>query len=206
MRSHRWSKYLPVVLVALAGCSAREGHAAVDTSGASGIPAVKAAPDSSPTPAAAPHTSDANIAALVDGANAGDSALAAQALPKLTASVAKSFARLMIGEHHALHVQSLQVERQQGITPQPPTPDPFEPAVEGEMNALRSLSPGAAYDSTYIAHEIGIHRAVIDWAGQPQNQPTNAAYRELLTRAGPVLQKHLDQALAAQNKLRRSVS
>lgn len=231
MRSNGWLKYLPsrlhvrsrrseyarlsvalcggtalVALAALAGCKSKESASAVDTTAVvAGVSAVQAG-DVSASPALPTHTPDANIAALVDEANAADSALAAAALPKLAEPAAKQFARLMIGEHHALHLQGLQVEQQQGITPQLPDPDPFKPAVEAETAALRSLPRGQAYDSTYIAHEIGIHRAVIDWAGQPQNQPTNAAYRELLTRAAPVLQRHLDHAVAVQGTLRNGVS
>lgn len=149
--------------------------------------------------AAGGQLSDANIAALVDEANMGDSTLAASALPKLTSTGAKNFAKLMMGEHHAIHVQGLQVEKAQNITPVLPTPDPFVPAVEAEKTALSSMPKGAAYDSTYIAHEVGIHQAVIDWAGK--NTPQNAAYQQYLKTAGPVYQKHLDHALALQKTM-----
>lgn len=149
--------------------------------------------------AAGGQLSDANIAALVDEVNMGDSALAAAALPKLTSTGAKNFAKLMMGEHHAIHVQGLQVEKAQNITPVLPTPDPFKPAVEAEQTALSSMPKGAAYDSTYIAHEAGIHQAVIDWAGK--NTPQNAAYQQYLKTAGPVYQKHLDHALALQKTM-----
>ncbi|MGI8547220.1 MAG: DUF4142 domain-containing protein [Gemmatimonadaceae bacterium] len=149
--------------------------------------------------AAGGQLSDANIAALVDEVNMGDSALAASALPKLTSTGAKNFAKLMMGEHHAIHVQGLQVEKAQNITPVLPTPDPFKPAVEAEQASLSSMPQGAAYDSTYIAHEVGIHQAVIDWAGK--NPPQNAAYQRYLKTAGPVYQKHLDHALALQKTM-----
>lgn len=149
--------------------------------------------------AAGGQLSDANIAALVDEVNMGDSALAASALPKLTSTGAKNFAKLMMGEHHAIHVQGLQVEKAQNITPVLPTPDPFVPAVEAEKTALSAMPKGAAYDSTYIDHEGGIHQAVIDWAGK--NPPQNAAYQQYLKTAAPVYQKHLDHALALQKTM-----
>lgn len=189
--------------VVLGGCKAKEGSATDTTSAMSAtandtMGGMAKAGDTTAAAAGA-ALSDANIAALVDEANMGDSALAASALPKLTSTGAKNFAKLMIGEHHAIHVQGLQVEKAQNITPQLPAQDPFKPAVEAEQTALGSMPKGAAYDSTYIAHEIGIHQAVIGWAGK--NAPQNAAYQQYLKTAGPVYQKHLDHALTLQKTM-----
>lgn len=194
------SRYAGLTTVAacmvLSACKAKDSSA-TDTTSAMSAPAK--AGDTTAAASAATTTSDANIAALVDEANMGDSTLAASALPKLSSTGAKGFARLMMGEHHAVHVQGLQVEKAQNIAPQLPTPDPFKPAVEAEQTALSSMSKGKAYDSTYIAHEVGIHQAVIDWAGK--NTPQNAAYQQYLKTAGPVYQKHLDHALSLQKKM-----
>lgn len=191
--------------VALGACSSKDAAttdtmsvnpaaSAADTSGMGTSVNADAAPS-----AAAAQLTDANIAALVDEVNMGDSALAVAALPKLTSQGAKSFAKMMMGEHHAIHVQGLQVEKAQNITPVLPTPDPFKPAVEAEQAALASMASGPAYDSTYIAHEAGIHQAVLDWAGKQTVQ--NAAYQEYLKSAGPIYQKHLDRALALQKSM-----
>lgn len=187
--------------VVLGGCKAKEGAATDTTSAMTANDTMGGMAKAGDTMAAAGGAalSDANIAALVNEANMGDSALAASALPKLTSTGAKNFARLMMGEHHAIHVQGLQVEKAQNITPQLPAQDPFKPAVEAEQTALGSMPKGAAFDSTYIAHEIGIHQAVIDWAGK--NTPQNAAYQEYLKTAGPVYQKHLDHALTLQKTM-----
>jgi putative membrane protein len=144
---------------------------------------------------------DANIAALVNEANVADSSLAAQALPKLTDRDVKAFAQQMMTQHHQLHMEGLKVAQQANITPQLPSPDPFKPAVAAEQSALRSMAPGRSYYSTYIAHEIAIHQAVIDWLGQPEHQPQNPAYQRYLQTAGPVLQQHLSEAQALQKKL-----
>jgi len=191
--------------VVLGGCKAKD-NSATDTTAAMGSTAMSSTATMSDTSAAgaaaatAPTVmSDANIAALVDEANAGDSTLAAAALPKLTSTGAKDFAKLMMGEHHALHAEGLKVEKAQNITPVLPSPDPFKPAVEAEQTALASMTKGAAYDSTYISHEVEIHQAVIDWAGK--NTPQNAAYQSYMKTAGPVLQKHLDAALKLQKKM-----
>jgi hypothetical protein len=191
--------------LALAGCKVKDTAATTDTTamgrgagmGDSTAAAARASSSDMTASAAASagaRLSDANIAALLDEANAGDSTLAAAALPKLTSARAKTFAKMMMGEHHALHMEGLRVEKEQGIIPVLPTPDPFKPAVEGEQQALSALAKGPVYDSTYIANEVGIHQAVLDWAGK--NTPQNAGLQRYLKAAGPVLEKHLREARA----------
>ena len=200
------SRYAGLATIAacmvLSACKAKD-TSATDTTAAMSAPAktgdTTAAASTAAAPSATATTSDANIAALVDEANTGDSTLAAAALPKLTSAGAKGFAKLMMGEHHALHEQGLQVEKAQSITPQLPAADPFKPAVDAEQSALSSMAKGKAYDSTYIANEVGIHQAVLDWAGK--NTPQNAGYQQYLKKAGPVIQKHLNHALALQKKM-----
>jgi putative membrane protein len=198
------SRYLALSLVGctlLGACKGKNTGTTADTT----VPAMKAAAgDTTGGPGAAGTASgaalsDANIAALLDEANAGDSALGAAALPKLSSTSVKNFAKLMMGEHHALHIEGLNVEAAQHITPQLPTADPFKAAVVGEQTALNSMAKGRAYDSTYIANEIGIHQAVISWAGT--NTPQNAALQQYMKEAGPVLQKHLKEAQSVQKKI-----
>lgn len=203
-----------IACVALAACKGKETATTTDTTAAMNAAANNTTSTTTgdtsvrsgmaDTGAAAANAtggqlSDANVAALVDEANAGDSTLAAAALPNLTSTGAKNFARLMTGEHHALHMEGLRVEKAQNITPVLPTPDPFKPAVEAEQTALSSMSKGPAYDSTYIAHEVVIHQAVIDWAGK--QTPKNAAYQKYLKTAGPVYEKHLKEAESLQKKM-----
>jgi hypothetical protein len=199
------SRYLSLSLVActlLGACRGKDTGTTADTT----VPAMKAAPgDTTGGAAGAAGTaigaalSDANTAALLDEANAGDSALGAAALPKLSSTSAKNFAKLMMGGHHALHIEGLNVEAAQHITPQLPTADPFKAAVVGEQTALRSMAKGRAYDSTYIANEIGIHQAVISWAGT--TTPQNTALQQYMKKAGPVLQKHLTEAQSVEKKI-----
>ena len=85
--------------VAIAGCKGKES-AAVDTTAA-----MTKIPDTTAVTAPPARLSDANIAGLVDEVNVADSTLAAAALPKLTDKSARDFAKLMMGEHHALHLK-----------------------------------------------------------------------------------------------------
>jgi putative membrane protein len=180
----------------LAACKPKDNGATADTTAAK-----MAMPDTSTKSAANAVASltDANIAALVDEVNAADSTLAAAALRKLTNPGARRFAKLMIGEHHGLHVKGIQVEKAQKITPELPATDPFKPAVAAEQSALGPIAKGAAYDSAYIANEVGIHQAVLEWQGK--NTPQNAALQDYVKSAKAVYQKHLDNGLDVQTKL-----
>ncbi|MGH7625773.1 MAG: DUF4142 domain-containing protein [Gemmatimonadaceae bacterium] len=146
---------------------------------------------------------DANILALLDEVNAGDSALAAAAMPNLKSADAKSFARLMEGEHHALRLQTDLIAKKLNITMALPADDPIPAAAKGETDALQGKS-GAAYDSTYIAQEVGIHKAVIGLAGTWHDAAQNAQIKKLIEQAGPVLTKHLDRAQAIAKKMEKS--
>lgn len=181
--------------MALAACKPKDNAATVDTTTA------KAMPDTSAKSAVTtvPSLSDANIAALVDEVNVADSTLAAAALPKLTNADARHFAKLMMGEHHGLHVEGIQLEKAQKITPELPAADPFKPAVGAERSALAPMAKGKGYDSTYIANEVGIHQAVIEWQGK--NAPQNTALQDYMKSSKAVYQRHLDDGLAAQTKL-----
>jgi predicted outer membrane protein len=181
---------------ALAGCKGKDSAAAAESTAAmTRIPDTTAV---TAPPAPAP-LSDANIAGLVDEVNVADSTLAAAALPKLTDKSARDFAKLMMGEHHGLHIKGLQIEKAQKLTPEVPADDPFKPAVGAEQSALAPLPKGKSYDSTYIAHELGIHQAVLEWSGK--NTPQNSALQGYMKSAKDVIQRHIDHALAAQTKL-----
>ena len=186
--------------VAIAGCKGKDGGAAPDTTTAAASMSKPDTAMSAGAVSAAPAAlSDANIAGLVDEVNAADSMLAAAALPKLSDGDVKNFAKMMMGEHHGLRVKGISVAKTQNLTPQVPAADPFKAAVEAEQNALSSMTKGKAYDSTYIAHEVGIHQAVLEWAGK--NTPQNSALQGYLKDTGPVIQRHLDKGLALQTKL-----
>jgi putative membrane protein len=145
--------------------------------------------------------SDANIVALLDEANKADSAGGAYALTKATSPDVKAFAKMMMGEHHALRVEGQKLAKQLGVTPQPPADDPLPNAAQDEMTALKSAPKGAQFDRTYIEQEVGIHKAVLDLGDKAHEATQNEQLKALIEKAKPVIQKHLDRAEAIQKKL-----
>src|SRR5215217_498867 len=71
-----------------------------------------AAVGSDTTTAATNALTDANIAALLDEANKADSSAGAVALKKASSPGVKRFARMMMGEHHALRLAGEKVVKQ----------------------------------------------------------------------------------------------
>jgi putative membrane protein len=148
-----------------------------------------------------PELTDANIVALLDEANAADSAAGAFALKKATNPEVKAFAKLMMGEHHALRAAGQQLAKKLNVTPQPPSDDPVKGLAESEMAALRAAAKGPAFDRTYIDQEVAVHKAVLDLAEKSHEAAQNEELKKLIEQAKPVIEKHLDMAQQIQEKL-----
>jgi putative membrane protein len=184
-------------LVALGSCKAKQGSDAV--SGAAEANRTDTAEAQAPAPAGG--LTDANIVALLDEANAADSAAGAYAVTKAASPDVKAFAKLMMREHHALRAQGQQLAQRLNVTPEPPADDPLKPAAEGEMTAIKSAPRGPQFDRIYIDQEVGIHKAVLDLAEKAHDATQNEELKKLIEQAKPVIQKHLDRAEEIQKKL-----
>jgi putative membrane protein len=181
-----------------ADSTARTGEAPAVDSGASSL---TSSGDTAQARAAGGGLTDANIVALLDEANAADSASGAYALGKATSPDVKAFAKLMMGEHHALRVQGLQLAQRLNVTPELPADDPLKPAAQSEMAALKAAPKGLQFDRSYIDQEIGMHKAVLDLAAKGHDQAHNTDLKKLIEQAKPVIEKHLNRAEEIQKKL-----
>jgi putative membrane protein len=144
---------------------------------------------------------DANIVALLDEANQADSAAGAFAFKKATNPEVKTFAKLMMGEHHALRAQGQQLAQELNLTPQPPANDPVQPLAQREMAALQAAPKGPQFDRTYIDQEVAAHKAVLDLAKKAHDQADNEQLKKLIEQAQPVIERHLEMAEDLQKKL-----
>ncbi|HEU5305231.1 MAG TPA: DUF4142 domain-containing protein [Gemmatimonadales bacterium] len=191
-----------VLLVSLGSCKPREdagtASGAVDRAVAGDTMAAAPASDSA---GQAGRLTDANIVALLDEANAADSTAGALAAKKATNAEVKAFAKLMMGEHHALRAQGQQLAKKLQVTPEPPADDPVQTAAKAEMAALESAPKGVQFDRTYIDQEVAIHKALLDLAKQAHGQAQNEELKKLIEQAQPVIEKHLDMAEKLQQKL-----
>jgi len=192
---------LAIAAVAVAACSKKENYG-TDTTAASST----ASTDTSAMAAAAPATSsnwtDENIFALLDEANMADSAAGAVAATKGTASAVRDFGKRMMRDHHQLRAQGEALAKKLKITPAPPSDDPVMPAAQKHLDTINSTAKGKDFDKAYIDGEVEIHKAVLDIATKAAAQTQNTQLKNLIQKAAPVIQGHLDKVEAIQKSLK----
>jgi putative membrane protein len=157
--------------------------------------------DTAPSPTASADLSDANIVALLDHANEADSSAGALASKKATNAEVKKYAKMMMADHHQLRKQGADLAKKLGVTPQPPADDPVTLLAKQEMEALETAEKGIDFDRTYIQQEITAHQAVLDLADQAHGAADNPELKALIEQARPLIENHLKQAQAIEEKL-----
>lgn len=189
---------LAVVALSVAACSKKENYAGTDTSTASGT--------MTDTSAMATNTSgtwsDENIFALLDEANAADSTSGAIAAIKGTNSAVRDFAKRMMRDHHQLRVQGQALAKKLNITPAAPADDPLAADVQKYTETLNTTAKGKDFDKAYIDGEVDVQMKVLDMATKAAGQTQNTELKNLIQKAAPVIQGHLDLAESIQKKLK----
>ena len=167
---------------------------------ADSMAAAMKAPAPAPTPAP-PALTDANIVALLDGANMTDSSAGSVAAVKGTSASVKSFARDMMRDHHALRKAGQDLAKKLNVTPEMPAGDNSAAAAKAWQDSLTAMAKGADFDKHYIAHEVTYHEAVLATAQAGLAAAQNAELKALITKAAPNIQAHLDHAKSIQSKM-----
>lgn len=156
---------------------------------------------SAPTSGGNAGLSDPNIVYILDQANAADSARGRLAETKGTSADVKNFGKMMVGEHHALRLQGQQLAKKLNVTPQAPAGDQSEAQTKTEMDSLNAVPKGKAWDKAYIDYEVTYHQQVLQTATKALDAAQNQELKDLIKKAAPVIQKHLDRAKQIQQKL-----
>jgi putative membrane protein len=188
-----------IATLALAACSKKESSSTDTTAASSTVSADTSAMAATPT---AGTWTDANILALLDEANVADSTAGAVAVTKGTAAAVRDYGKRMMRDHHQLHTQDEALEKKLKVTPAAPSDDPVTPAAQKEMDTLNSTAKGKDFDRAYIDAEVGAHKAVLDLATKAAAQTQNAELKNLIQKAAPIIQGHLDRAEAIQKTLK----
>jgi len=187
-----------IVVLALTACSKKDSSS-TDTTAASST--ISADTSAMPAPTAGTWT-DANILALLDEANAADSTAGAIAATKGTAAAVRDFGKRMMRDHHQLRAQGEALAKKLNVTPAAPSDDTVTPAAQKEMDTLNSTAKGKDFDRAYIDAEVDMHKAVLDLATKAAAQTQTAELKNLIQKAAPVIQGHLDKAEAIQKTLK----
>ncbi|MEE9319390.1 MAG: DUF4142 domain-containing protein [Granulosicoccus sp.] len=145
--------------------------------------------------------SDANIAAIVVGANKIDISAAQIALERSTNPGIAKFAERMVTDHGAVLKSAVALVTDLGVIP---VDNDLVATLAEQSNEhekmLQSLS-GAAFDKSYIDHEVVYHEAVITVIEEqliPAAQ--NARLKEALVSVLPAFQAHLESSRMLQSQ------
>ncbi len=152
-------------------------------------------------PAMPPALTDANIVYILDQASAADSARGTMAGMKGTSSDVKGFGKMMAGEHHALRQQGQALATKLGVTPMAPANDMSVTDAQTETDKLNAEAKGKGWDKAYIDYEVTYHKAVLETATKALGVAQNQELKDLITKAAPIIQKHLDRAMEIQSRM-----
>ncbi len=185
--------------VAAAACD-KKPDAAADSTAAATAAAMGANTPMQPAQPATPALTDANICYILDGANAADSTRGALASTKGTSADVKNFGKMMAGEHHALRQAGQELATKLGIAAMAPSGDMSEMDAKTELDKLNADGKGKNWDQAYIDYEVTYHKAVLETATKALGAAQSQELKDLITKAAPIIQKHLDRALEIQKK------
>ena len=193
----RITKLAAALSIAVLAACAKEDKTAYDSTATTDTAAATAA---TATPAA-PALTDANIAALLDEANAADSAAGKVASTKGTNADVKAFGVMMMKDHHALRKAGQDLVTKLGVTPTPPANDELPAKAQMISDSLNAIEKGAAFDKWYIGNEVAVHQMVLGLIDSALGAAQNAELKDLLTKARPNIEMHLKRAQDIQTKL-----
>jgi len=192
---------LAIAAMAVAACSKKDGGAA-DTTAASSTTTTDTSAIAASSTSAGGGWSDANIFALLDEANAADSSEGAIAVTKGTSAAVRNFGKLMVSDHHKLRVQGEVLAKKMKITSTPPADDNIPPDAQKEMDNLNSTAKGKDFDKAYIDGQVDDHMKVLQLAVKAMGQAQSTELKNLIQKATPVVQSHLDKAESIQKTLK----
>jgi putative membrane protein len=192
---------LACAALALSGCRKKDASMADTGAASAGMPAADTTMAAAPAPASAPALSDANIVYILDRANELDSAGGAIAAKKGTSADVREYGNMMMRDHHTLRKQGQDLAKKLGVTPEPPANDDTKAQFDRTMNLYNGAAKGKDFDKAYIDNEVTYHKSVLETATAAMNAAQNAELKNLIQKAAPVIQAHLDRAQAIQAKM-----
>jgi putative membrane protein len=189
---------LAVATLSAVACSKKENSSADTTAASAGMTDTSATASSTTSGT----WTDENIFALLDEANAADSAAGAIAATKGTSAAVRDFGKRMMRDHHALRMQGEALAKKLKVTPTPPAGDNSMADSQKNLDNLNSTAKGKDFDKAYIDHEVEDHKAVLETATKAMSQAQSTELKNLIQKAAPVIQGHLDKAESIQKNLK----
>lgn len=148
-----------------------------------------------------PAWSDANIFALLDETNVGDSTHGALASTKGTSASVRDFGKQMMRDHHAMRAAGQTLAKRLDITPTLPPDDELPADAQKASDVLASTAKGKDFDKAYIDHEVEMHKRVLDIAIRSMSAAQSTELKNMIQKAAPTVQAHLDKAQSIQRNM-----
>ena len=187
---------LAVAALATSACGPKENAATDSAAATSGDTAGVSAQQ-----AIAPAWTDANIFALLDEANVADSTHGQVASTKGTSAAVRDFGRQMMRDHHTLRAEGQALAKRLNVTPAPPAGDTLPAHAQRVSDLLATTAKGKDFDKAYIDHEVEMHKAVLDIATRAMNAAQSTELKNMIQKAAPAIQGHLDKAQSIQRDM-----
>lgn len=145
---------------------------------------------------------DANIAAIVVGANKIDISAAKIVLDRPINGEVKEFAQRMATDHQAVLDSAVKLVTRLGVTPQDNDLVYALAKQSREHEAKLKTLSGKAFDKAYIDHEVAYHEAVIGVI-KDQLIPSaeNRELKDMLISVVPAFEAHLAHSKMVQSKI-----
>jgi len=145
---------------------------------------------------------DANIAAIVVGANKIDISAGNIALERSSNPEVKAFAQRMITDHNAVLNSAVELVTRLGVTPVNNDLVATLAKQSSEHEAKLKTLSGRAFDKAYIDHEVAYHEVVISVI-EDQLIPAakNAELKQTLVSVVPAFKAHLKHCQMIQKKI-----
>ena len=145
--------------------------------------------------AAAQSITDAQIASIVVTANQVDVDAGKLAASSSKNAEVRKFAQLMVRDHTDVNRQAVDLVTRLKVTPQDnETSRSLADGGEKNIAALKSLK-GAAFDKSYVEHEVAYHQAVLDAVDRTLiPNAKNDELKALLVKVRPAFVAHLEHA------------
>ena len=179
---------------------AKKDHNAQDTSAIAKTVSGETAVSS--TSAVSGGWSDANIFAVLDEANVADSSEGAIAATKGTSAQVREFGKLMMRDHHAMRLEVEALAKKLGIAPQPAADDRMQADLQKSTDMLNTTAKGRDFDRAYIDLQVEDHKSVLEKAIKAMASTQTAELKNLLQKAAPRVQAHLDRAEGIQKSMK----
>lgn len=193
---------LAVTVLAIAACAKQDGATGDATAATKRMGTSDTAGSLPSSPATPTGWSDANIFALLDEANAGDSTEGAIAATKATSAQVREFGKKMMADHHAMRLEVQALAKKLAITPTPAADDDGQAGLQKNTDMLNSTAKGKDFDKAYIDLQVEDHKGVLEKAIKSMAATQNAELKNLLQKAAPKVQAHLDGAEAIQKSMK----